>query len=135
MMEEEDTCEAVHDVDLLTPNEWIKNILSFGVMGIALIYLLYVQVVERQWLGRVRNFFGRKPDPLALESDGSDEDDSIILEDDEFLFRNLNPNQSVEQYRRQRFEAAAAALDHSGVQEVYNLPMEAEPLRRRENLD
>ncbi|KAH8317672.1 hypothetical protein KR074_004154 [Drosophila pseudoananassae] len=128
-----DSYGAFDEVDQLTPFEWTKNILFFGILGVAFIFLLYVQVVQRQWFGRVSNFFGKKPDPYDLEYEGSDEDGSIV-EDDEVLFRNLNPNQSVEQYRRQRFEAAAAALDHSGVQEMYNLPTEAEPLRRRENL-
>ncbi|EDV31402.1 uncharacterized protein Dana_GF14568 [Drosophila ananassae] len=118
-------------VDKFLPLQWVENLLFFGALGSAFLYLLYFQLIKRQWYLRVRTFFFRsKPDSFA-EIEGSDDDDGFVDGD---ASENLNPEHSVEQYRRQRFEAAAAAVKHSSVQEMYNLPMGAAPLRRRGNL-
>lgn len=118
-------------VDKVSPLEWIENFLFFGALGSAFLYLLYFQLIKRQWYLRVRRFlFTRKPD-LFAEVEGSEDDDDGFVDGD--ALGNLNPEHSVEQYRRQRFEAAAAAVKHSAVQEMYNLPRET-PLRRRGNL-
>ncbi|KAI8043326.1 hypothetical protein M5D96_004655 [Drosophila gunungcola] len=56
------------------------------------------------------------------------EEPEDAVEEDENWFGNLNPEQSVEVHRRQRFEAAAGVMENVAGEESTKLP----PLRRRE---
>ncbi|KAH8249223.1 hypothetical protein KR032_007422, partial [Drosophila birchii] len=79
----------------------------FGMFAFFVLYLLKSCLQGLQIVRRVQNLIGRKLDVFEQVQD-SDEDEGIV--DDEFLFSDFNPEQSVEKYRRMRFEAAVAAL-------------------------
>ncbi|XP_017062242.1 uncharacterized protein LOC108102099 [Drosophila ficusphila] len=79
---------------------FLKNDLQFFGLIIGLLILIGIKI----WKGkRPQEFF--KQDRNNLEDD---EDESFV--ENRFVFRNLNPNQSVEMHRRQRSEAASAVL-------------------------
>ncbi|XP_017011948.2 uncharacterized protein [Drosophila takahashii] len=66
------------------------------------------------------------------EEDEGPDDEGFIEDDD--LFRDLNPEQSVELHRRQRFEAAAAVLENAENKERNERPKKRAPARRRKTI-
>ncbi|KAH8242010.1 hypothetical protein KR038_001971, partial [Drosophila bunnanda] len=78
-----------------------------GFFTFLILCLLHSYLKGLLFVQRVQNLIGRRLDIFEQVQD-SDEDEGIV--DDEFLFSDLNPEQSVEKYRRKRLDAAAAAL-------------------------
>ncbi|KAH8281563.1 hypothetical protein KR054_001580, partial [Drosophila jambulina] len=88
----------------------LSQVFLFGLFPLIIFYLLKTYLNGLQFMRRVQNLIGRRLDVFQQVQE-SDEDEGIV--DDEFLFSDLNPEQSVEKYRRLRFDAAAAALKSS----------------------
>ncbi|KAH8356241.1 hypothetical protein KR200_009268, partial [Drosophila serrata] len=81
----------------------------FGFCTLFILYLFKPIIDRLPFVRRVQNLIGRQLDVFEEVQD-SDEDEGIV--DDELLFSDMNPEQSVEKYRRMRLDAAAAALQN-----------------------
>ncbi|XP_017032871.2 uncharacterized protein, partial [Drosophila kikkawai] len=79
----------------------------FGLFAVFILYLLKKFLRELHIIRRLINLIESKRDIFEQVSE-TDEDEGIV--DDEILFTDLNPEQSLEKYRRVRFEAAAIAM-------------------------
>ncbi|XP_039502387.1 uncharacterized protein LOC120458707 [Drosophila santomea] len=83
----------------------LNKLLFYGlILGLLILFLIRIFMMER--LQRLKAIIWRSLSEYEHESEADDEGHI----DDEFLFRDLNPEQSVELHRRQRLEAAAAVL-------------------------
>lgn len=85
---------------------FLFNKLLFYVFISGLFILIFIRLFMMERLQRLKAIIWRSFSEYDHESEP--EDEGYI--DDEFLFRDLNPEQSVELHRRQRLEAAAKVL-------------------------
>ncbi|EDV58881.1 uncharacterized protein LOC6542149 [Drosophila erecta] len=83
----------------------LNKLLFYGLI-FGLLILIVVRLFMMERLQRLKAIIWRNLS--EYERDSEAEDEGCI--DDEFLFRDLNPEQSVDLHRRQRLEAAAKVL-------------------------
>ncbi|XP_043662272.1 uncharacterized protein LOC122626179 [Drosophila teissieri] len=83
----------------------LNKLLFYGLI-LGLLILIFIRLFMMERLQRLKAIISRSRSEYEHESEADDE--GYI--DDEFLFRDLNPEQSIELHRRQRLEAAAEVL-------------------------
>ncbi|XP_037711180.1 uncharacterized protein LOC119548152 [Drosophila subpulchrella] len=112
-----------------------KNLIFYGfIIGLLITIFIRLYVSKRfQRLTIViwRNLFNHEDEH---EDEDENPDDEGFLEDD-YLFRDLNPEQSVELHRRRRFEAAAEAMKNEAHKELIEGSKKSPQLRRRETIN
>ncbi|XP_016963382.2 uncharacterized protein LOC108033547 [Drosophila biarmipes] len=95
-----------------------KNLIFYvfiiGLLVTIFIRLYVVKRIQRLTIAIWRNLFNLEDDHEDVHEDTDDEG---FVRDD-YLFRDLNPEQSVELHRRRRFEAAAEALGNKANEEL-----------------
>ncbi|KAH8412767.1 hypothetical protein KR009_005398 [Drosophila setifemur] len=122
-----------------------KKCYFYGLIFVVLLYLIYLQIAKTKYIQRLKMIFERRTDIFEDargsdggegdgDGDGDDSDDGFVEE--EVLFRDLNPEQSVELHRRQRFQAAAIAIAGPNMTGMKFEEPDKEPnLRRREVME
>ncbi|KAH8353071.1 hypothetical protein KR084_008673 [Drosophila pseudotakahashii] len=102
-----------------------KNCIIFGLILMMILMTVCMRLFMVERLQRLKSAIWKSLYNYEDENDGAD--DEGFIEDDD-LFRDLNPEQSVELHRRQRFEAVLRNWESEGLIKLTNKP--ASPKRR-----
>jgi len=112
-----------------------KNLIFYGFV-VGLLITIFIRPYVSKRLQRLtiviwRNLFNHEDEH---EDEDENPDDEGFVGDD-YLFRDLNPEQSVELHRRRRFEAAAEALKNEAHEELVEGSKKSAQLIGRETIN